>query len=156
MVDHMVAKLGKYLRIIGCDAEWDLGLRTHELITRANAEGRVFLTRNTHLGEQYPLPAQHLLLVGTDPAQQLRLVLDALGIDPLERLFSRCIRCNVELEALADPRQAEGKVHPNVLKRYDTFFTCPRCATIFWHGTHVRNTCRKLGLGGGEDHSMIC
>ena len=34
MVDHMLIKLGKYLRILGYDAAWDDGVRTHELILR--------------------------------------------------------------------------------------------------------------------------
>ena len=54
MLDHMVVRLGKYLRVIGYDAEWDLGLRTHELIQQANAAGRIFVTRNSHITEQFP------------------------------------------------------------------------------------------------------
>ena len=49
LVDHMLIKLGKYLRIIGFDAAWDAACRTHELIKCANDEGRVFLTRNRRI-----------------------------------------------------------------------------------------------------------
>ena len=56
VVDHMLVKLGKYLRILGYDAAWDPAVRTHELIQRANVEGRIFLTRNGRLPEQYPRP----------------------------------------------------------------------------------------------------
>jgi len=61
-------------------------------------------------------------------------------------LFSRCIRCNVELGAVKDKQAVAERVHPNVLSRHERFFACPRCGTIFWHGSHVANTCRKLGL----------
>lgn len=146
MIDHMLVKLGKYLRIIGYDAAWDLQVRTHELISRANAEGRIFLTRNTHIAEQYPRAVRLLILHETDPVEQFKKVLAEFRLDPQERLFSKCIRCNVFLEKVSDKEKIRPLVHPNVYTRFDSFFTCPGCGTVFWKGTHVANTCRKLGL----------
>ncbi len=146
MVDHMLIKLGKYLRVIGCDAAWNLAVRTHVLIAMANADGRIFLTRNTHIADQYPHPARLFVLAETDPVRQFKIVVDEFGLDPVEKLFSKCIRCNFLLEEVGDKEQIRGKVHPNVYERFDSFFTCPKCGTVFWKGTHVTNTCRKLGL----------
>ena len=146
MLDHMVIRLGKYLRIIGYDADWDLALRTHDLIQRANASGRIFITRNTRLIEQYPPVRQAFILTETDPALQFHTLVARLGLDACTGLFSRCIRCNVGLDALPDKQSAEARVHPNVYLRQDRFFRCPHCGTIFWHGSHVANTCRKLNL----------
>jgi len=151
MIDHMVVRLGKYLRIIGYDAEWDMGVRTHDLIQRANVTGRFFVTRNTHLAEQYPQVRDGIVLSETDPVLQFRALVDKLGLDTQSGLFSRCIRCNVALDALADKRVAEALVHPNVYRRQDRFFRCPHCGTIFWHGSHVANTCAKLGLQHDDD-----
>lgn len=146
MVDHMVIKLGKYLRILGYDALWDRKIRTHELITKANAEHRVFLTRNTRLADQYPSPDRALVLKETDPAGQLHAVVCRFGLDTRARLFSKCIRCNVMLDPVKDRETVRPLVHPNVYARYGEFFSCPKCHTVFWKGSHVRNTCRKLGL----------
>ncbi len=146
MMDHMVIRLGKYLRIAGYDAEWDTGLRTHDLIHRANASGRIFVTRNGHVAEQFPAVHELILLTTTDPVGQFRDLVDRLQLDVKAGLFSRCIRCNVELGPLADKREAEPRVHPNVYARQERFFRCPDCGTVFWHGSHVVNTCRKLGL----------
>ena len=146
MVDHMLIRLGKYLRIIGCDAAWDLQIRTHALIARANAEQRVFLTRNARIPEQYPHPDRLFVLHENDPVKQFRIVVAEFRIDPLERLFSKCIRCNVFLEQVSEKETIRPLVHPNVYARFDCFFTCPKCGTVFWKGTHVANTCRKLGL----------
>lgn len=146
MMDHMVIKLGKYLRIIGYDAEWDMGIRTHDLIQRANATGRIFITRNSHLAEQFPPAHASLILSETDPALQLRMLAEKFALDTQAALFSRCIRCNVELAAVANKQDAQPLVHPNVYRRQERFFRCPHCNTIFWHGSHVTNTCRKLGI----------
>lgn len=146
MMDHMVIRLGKYLRVIGCDAAWNLSVRTHELIARANAEGRVFVTRNRQLPFQYPQPAALFLLTESDPARQLHLLVEAFGIDPHGSLFKHCIRCNVPLRVVGDKTAIRERVHPNVYVRHERFYACPSCATVFWHGSHVTNTCRKLGL----------
>jgi len=154
MLDHMVIRLGKYLRIIGCDAAWDLRLRTHDLIQRANQEGRIFITRNRQLPHQYPPPARLLTLVESEPVRQFQVVVRAYGLDPLANLFSRCIRCNVALEAVPDKAAVRERVHPNVYGRFEQFYHCPRCGTVFWHGSHVRNTCRKLGLPPPPDTAL--
>ncbi|OGV63602.1 MAG: hypothetical protein A2283_10285 [Lentisphaerae bacterium RIFOXYA12_FULL_48_11] len=146
MVDHMLIKLGKYLRILGYDAEWDTYLRTHELILVANSENRVFLTRNTKLGDQYPFVRKVLVISSTDPQQQLKQVILQTGINPQCHLFSRCVRCNVVLYNVLDKKEIEGCVHPHVYLRHEHFFKCPLCDTIFWRGSHVVNTCTKLGL----------
>ena len=144
----MVIRLGKYLRILGYDADWDTRLRTHELIARANAEQRFFLTRNRHLDAQYPHVDNVMVLGSTDPVAQLSEVVTERGLDTASYLFSRCIRCNVVLEAVPAKKQIEELVHPNVYKRHERFFRCPDCGTVFWHGSHVENTLRKLGLTG--------
>lgn len=145
-VDHMLLKLGRYLRCLGLDADWDPQLTTHELIRRANAEGRVFVTRNRHLAHNYPRPLVWIGVASDDPVEQFHEVVRELDLDLTRHLFTRCVRCNEVLEEVADPRDVDASVSPVVLETYRSFFTCPHCGTLFWRGSHVRNTCRKLGL----------
>jgi uncharacterized protein len=149
-LDHMVIKLGKYLRILGYDARWNLHLRTHELIVQSNRDGRAFLTRNVRLEGRYPIPNHCMDLEHEDPAEQSHAVVAAFDLDPGIGLFSRCIRCNMRLETVPDKEQIRSLVHPNVLGRHEKFNRCPNCGAVFWHGSHVANTCRKLGLGTPE------
>ncbi len=146
MADHMLIKLGKYLRILGYDAEWNLLIRTHELIVQANAQDRVFLTRNTRLPDQYPCVKHLLTIRSVDPVCQLVEVVNQMCLDANSFLFSKCIKCNVALDQVVDKKEIMSKVHPNVYDRYETFYTCPKCHTVFWKGGHVYNTCRKLGV----------
>ncbi|MFO7870698.1 MAG: Mut7-C RNAse domain-containing protein [Kiritimatiellia bacterium] len=146
MVDHMVVKLGKYLRILGCDAEWDTAVRTHELVVRANEDGRAFLTRNTRLGVEYPMPDSVLVLHSDNAVDQFREVIQWAGLDTERYLFSRCIKCNMRLEKVKCKDCIRDRVHPNVYKRFQGFFSCPQCGTVFWKGSHVANTRRKLGI----------
>jgi uncharacterized protein with PIN domain len=145
LVDGMLVRLGKYLRCLGFDAEWERGAGSRALVRRARAEERVFLTRNTRLGTEIVPPPRWLALAGEDPVAQVGEVALALGLALEERLFTRCIRCNVALVA-ARPEEVAARVLAPVRARHRLFFTCPRCSTVFWRGSHVANTCRKLGL----------
>ena len=142
----MLVKLAHYLRVLGCDAACDLEASLATRIERADREGRVFLTRNHRVGPQQRAPARMLVLRSEDPLEQLRDVIATAGIEPRERLFSRCIRCNLPLEEIAKDASVAARVPERVFASYERFWCCSRCATVFWKGSHVRNTCRKLGL----------
>lgn len=145
LVDGMLVRLGKYMRCLGYDTTWDLGASTRALARRAADEDRVFLTRNTRLGSEIAPPPRWLALASDDPVAQLGEVERALGLELAAGLFTRCIRCNVELRA-ATPDEVLAGVLGAVRERHRQFFTCPSCGSVFWHGSHVANTCRKLGL----------
>jgi uncharacterized protein with PIN domain len=145
LVDGMVVRLGKYLRCLGYDAEWEHGSGTRALARRARAEERIFLTRNTRVGPEIEPPPRWLALASADPVAQLGEVAQAFGLALEERLFTRCIRCNAELTA-ARPEDVAARVIEPVRARHRLFFACPRCGTVFWRGSHVANTCRKLGV----------
>ena len=144
--DAMLVKLAHYLRVLGCDAACDAGASLATRIERADAQGRVFLTRSHRIGPQQRPPARMLVVESEDPVEQLREVTSAFGIDPCTHLFSRCIRCNVALVEIARDDAVAARVPQGVFATYRRFWTCPACRTVFWKGSHVSNTCRKLGL----------
>jgi len=145
LVDGMLIRLGKYLRCLGYDAEWEHGAGTRALARRAAAEERILLTRNSRLGTEIPAPPGAVVLSSDEPVAALRELARALDLDLATGLFTRCIRCNVELVP-APPEAVAARVLAAVRSRHQHFFACPRCGTVFWHGSHVANTCRKLGL----------
>ena len=146
MVDHMLYKLGRYLRCMGFDATWDPMASRAELVRRANFEGRVLVTRNQHLKHQRPVPLRSRLLTSNDPVEQVHELVRELDLDPVAGLFTRCVRCNLPLESLEPGASRLDSLPEHIRARYRRFYTCPGCATVFWKGTHVTNTCRKLGL----------
>jgi uncharacterized protein with PIN domain len=146
MVDHMLYKLGRYLRCMGHDAAWDPRASTNELVRRANVEGRTFLTRNRRFVHQHPQPQVVHLVAANDPVDQVHELIAARLLDPGAELFTRCVRCNEPLAALPARSPRLDSLPERVRGRYRDFFTCPSCATVFWRGSHVTNTCRKLGL----------
>jgi len=154
-VDAMLVKLARYLRVIGCDATCSPELSLPTRIERADAEERVFVTRSRRIEHQEHAPKRMLVLESEDAVDQLHQVVAASGIDATAKLFTRCIRCNVELAAIAKDASLAARVPPRVLESYARFWTCPSCATVFWKGSHVSNTCRKLRLRDAAEDGAV-
>ena len=98
-------------------------------------EERVLLTSDGGFLERKPVRdgAVTLLVVPHMPVEdQLRLV--ARSFD-LERLPSRCMECNGELE-LAPHDAVADRVPPKVIRAHESFFRCLGCGRVFWHGSH--------------------
>ena len=143
LVDGMLIKLGRYLRVLGYDATWHRDEHGLALAERAAFEQRLFITRNQRLLHQGPLPGTVLLLDATEPVAQLFELRRRTRIGD-KASFTRCIRCNTELDEL--PPGAQPPDAPSgVRRRYHRFFRCPACHSVFWRGTHVRNTMNKIG-----------
>jgi len=153
-VDRMLLKLGSHLRILGYDTLWDPALRIHELILVADKEQRIVLTCNKHVGSQFPVPKQWLLVPSARPAEQLRHVICALKLDPCSGLFTRCVKCNAPTSRLPDKLLTRGRVPERVWQQFESFTRCPACGSIYWRGSHVRNTCLALGLPFPPDNSQ--
>jgi uncharacterized protein with PIN domain len=141
--DAMLGALARWLRALDLDVAYDPAIDDPELVDKAVAEGRVILTRDRRLTERR-LARNHLLIRSEVVEEQLRQVLDELGIrpDPRRRL-GRCLRCNTPLEDL-DPEVARARVPPWVGKTHNDFRGCPHCGRVYWRGTHVDRMSRAL------------
>src|SRR3989304_2039556 len=90
IVDRMLGKLAKGLRMLGYDTIYYRGDDLHQLIHMARHDGRVILTRNTKLIPRRP--EDRIFRVTEDnPRNQLRQLIEK-GHVPLdaEKFFCRC------------------------------------------------------------------
>ena len=133
LCDAMLGGLAKWLRAAGYDAYYareGTDIADSSLVRMALKEGRVLLTSDRGFLERKPVREEEVsLLVVPD---QLRLVADSFGLD---RLPSRCMECNGELE-VAQPGAVAGQVPPGVIQDHREFFRCGGCGRVFWHGSH--------------------
>jgi uncharacterized protein len=135
IADMMLGKLAKWMRILGYDVEYFPEIGDEELIERAEATGRLILTRDTLLVRRRKVRGRHCFVRGDDWRDQLRQVVAAFPSDLSEQLLSRCLRCNAPLAEV--PREeVRGKVPPYVYETREEFATCPSCGRIYWGATH--------------------
>ena len=135
LVDRMLGKLAKQLRLLGYDAVYFRDAHISYMIQQARQETRTIITRNTRL---VPRGSEDLVIWLTEDSPRLQLQeLIAKGIVSFdeERVFSRCLICNDILDRLSRDH-VEGKVADFVFCHHQEFFQCPNCRRIYWKGSH--------------------
>jgi hypothetical protein len=156
IVDHNVARLARWLRMMGHDAVIFNQPDDWQMIRIALAEDRVVITKDTGVMKRRVITSgklRALFITTDDPEQQIMQVVDAFHLAN-ERAFTRCIECNVPLEPRAI-EQVKDRVPPYVLKTQTQFVECPVCHRVYWRGTHWQAMKKTLArLGNANDHSQ--
>ena len=142
MADAMLGRLARWLRILGCDVTFEPEIPDAELVRRALEEERVILTRDRALPEEWRLP-QVLIVESEAPLLQLQQVVRGFELDWRARLFTRCSRCNTELETVAHEDVAT-RVPPRIFSEQERFLRCASCERIYWGGSHSERMRRVL------------
>lgn len=137
VIDGMLGKLTRWLRMLGHDVTYYQGVDDKELILLAKSEKRVLLTRDRDLYQQ-------AIRRGLD-SFFVDLVSDACMLAVLARRFgfslvfdftvSRCPKCNGELESVSKAAVLD-KLHEGTVSCYDDFWLCVVCGQVYWHGAH--------------------
>jgi uncharacterized protein with PIN domain len=142
IVDCMLGKLAKWLKILGFDAVFFSKIEDTELLALARKEKRILLTRDNGLIEK-SRDIQTLFIESEDWNHQIEQVLNELKLWQDVQPYSRCIECNAELKDLPKDR-ARNLVTPFVFEKVDAFAICPSCDRVFWKGTHHQDMEVKL------------
>jgi len=155
MVDAMLGRLARWLRLLGFDTAYETDIADGELVRRALSEHRIILTRDRALPEEWRVSAIHLV-AAERPIEQLREVAAAFDLAGRIRLFTRCSRCNAPLEE-AGREEASRRVPQRVLDRVEHFLHCPLCDRFYWSGSHTqrmrRMIDRALRVAHGEEEN---
>jgi uncharacterized protein with PIN domain len=121
LVDQMLMRLGRWLRLLGQDAANPESSDDQELLRRALDEQRTLLTRDRRLAEGCKRAGvQCILIDGSKLEDQLR-EMEKQGII-LELDPQRCTICNSLLKEI---ESAESKM-----------WRCEGCGKLYWHGSH--------------------
>lgn len=149
LVDRMLGRLAKWLRILGYDTAYLPQLSPQGLMREGRHQRRIILTRDTRFLRQKDAPA--FIFVRDDHfRKQLQQVADACHLDPLRMLLTRCSECNQLLE-IVDKETVWALVPEYVWQTQDEFHRCPACHRLYWgatHKEHVLDELRQMGLTG--------
>jgi len=142
LADAMLGRLARWLRLLGFDVAYDDAIPDAELARRAFEEGRVVLTRDRALPEEWRLP-RVIVLQSESTREQLRELARVFPLQDAARPFARCSRCNAPLEDAA-PEAVAADVPPRILATQSRFHRCPACGRVYWEGSHVERIRRAL------------
>jgi len=137
IVDCMLGKLAKWLKILGFDTLYFSKIEDDELLAIAQNQERILLTRDTELIEKAK-GVETLFLESEEWREQIRQVLEIFNLWEKVDPHTRCIDCNMRLKNLAK-KNAKNLVTPFVYRHADSFALCPGCGRVFWRGTHFKD-----------------
>jgi hypothetical protein len=140
LLDAMLGRLARWLRLAGYDAAYMRDADDLELVRVARAEGRLLLTRDLELARRRGV--RTLLIDSQQVDEQLDEVRRSVGPPP-EPITSRCAKCNAPLHPL-DRAAARDRVPPYVFRTQREFSQCPACRRVYWPGTHWQAIRRQI------------
>lgn len=137
VVDSMLGRLARWLRILGFDTWYFREIEDQRLLELHGETGRVLLTRDTHLVQCRGV-ASHVLVTHDHWEDQLWEVFETLSLkaDP-GSILTRCLLCNRPLKQLSR-EEVYGRVPDHVAYTTSAFHGCESCGKVYWAGTHRR------------------
>lgn len=141
VVDTNLGQLARYLRLLGFDATYRINFADAEVAQIGSREKRIVLTRDRAL-LQHKIITHGYFVRAVKPREQVREILARLDLYRTLRPFTRCLRCNGELETV-DKNEVLHQLEPKTKKYYDRFRRCKACGQAYWKGSHF-NRMEKL------------
>jgi len=137
IVDGMLGKLTRWLRILGHNVKYSNKLDDALLITTAKKERRVLLTHDLGLYQQAVAKGVEAFYVeGKTEPERLAQVARRFHVDlNIDMATSRCPKCNARVKPISKDKVA-NKVEKSTFTNYDEFWECPKCGQIYWQGAH--------------------
>jgi len=142
VLDEMLGRLAKWLRIFGIDTDYAKGISDGEVLSIAKQGGRILVTRDEPLSGRCIKQGIGCHLLRSDKLEeQLAELKSELKLEFTFPEKTRCPACNHPLKTVSS-LEVSGLVHENVQKRFDSFWLCSKCNKAYWEGSHWRNLTR--------------
>ncbi len=140
LLDGMLGKLARWLRILGYDTTYAPNLADPELLRKATDESRILVTRDRDLHRRAIMNNLKSHFLENAHLTDWLLSLESkyvLTMD-LEQVEPRCTVCNQPMEK-ARKGDILRTVPAGVRERITDFWHCPACGKTYWRGTHWEN-----------------
>jgi uncharacterized protein with PIN domain len=141
VVDVNLGQLARYLRLLGFDALYRNSYTDKEVARIASEQNRIVLTRDRAL-LQHKIITHGTFVRAVKPREQVTEILERLDLYRLVRPFTRCLRCNGELEDV-DKDAVLHQLQSRTRQFYEHFRRCKACGQAYWKGSHF-NRMEKL------------
>jgi hypothetical protein len=134
VADGHLGKLTRNLRLLGFDVAYSPRADDRELLDIMARENRALLTRDRRL-LMHSIVGHGYCPRSQNADEQTVEVLCRFDLVTMIAPFTRCLRCNAELQDAAKADVIE-QLEPLTKKYYDKFRRCPACKQIYWSGSH--------------------
>jgi len=139
VVDGMLGKLARWLRMLGVPALYRSSWDDEELLRVLAEPSSLLLTRDKDLARRAAKAGGSVLLLPQAQVEDLlAIVLPALGVEArFDQERALCPLCGSPLRRV-DPGEVAGRVPERVAGTYSEFYVCAECGQVYWKGSHMR------------------
>ena len=148
VLDVHLGRLAADLRLLGFDTLYGNDFSDAHIIDTARSERRIILTRDTGILKDGRV-THGAFVHASGSVAQLREVVERFQLERRVRPFTRCMKCNGEIETIAAGELQPGEVPSGVRRDFDAFGRCAGCGQVYWAGSHydrMRKRFRSLGI----------
>jgi hypothetical protein len=139
LLDGMLGKLTRWLRMIGYVAIYMNDSPDRDLLSLAKRDSLILLTSDEELYRNAISKGVETFLVqGATEAERLAGLAERFSLSlTIDAVTSRCPMCGSNLREVPK-KDVEGFVPPATFKVYQSFWVCnnPKCAKVYWQGSH--------------------
>jgi uncharacterized protein len=147
VVDGMLGRLARWLRMLGYDTEYDSMMDDTTLLNHVQQDGTILLTRDQELHDRARKKSlSSVLILGKTEEDYLAQLANSLGISlEIDMAATKCPRCGSPVREVSKA-EASDSVPPASLKLYDRFWKCiaANCGKTYWVGSHWKNIRQTL------------
>lgn len=154
LVDAMLGKLARFLRIFGYDTLFanDLvefydvdPIPDDQLLDYAKKSKRMIITKDYPFYKR--INEKSIYLEGEGVYNYLAQLKRNLNLNfEFEIEKARCTACNSTLKKISEKESIKDLILPDTYNHYDVFFQCENvnCKKIYWKGSHIDDIENKL------------
>ncbi len=132
--DVHLGRLCRMLRILGFDTLYRNDYEDNEIVSIAQQEGRIVLTRDRGI-LKHKAVSHGYCVRSSDWRRQAREVIRRFDLSHSLHPFSICVSCNGRV-AKVSKSAVIGCLQEKTKRYYDNFSRCQACGKIFWEGSH--------------------
>lgn len=134
ILDVHLGKLTKSLRLFGFDSVYRNDYDDKTIVRISLEEHRIILTRDIGLLKMKAVTHGYFVR-NQNSIEQLKEVLEYFELHTLIKPFSRCVKCNGQLE-IVPKNEIIHLLEPLTTQYFNKFYRCNNCLRIFWEGSH--------------------
>ncbi len=146
VIDAMLGKLVKWLRILGCDvlSVSEVGDSDEDLLKVAKSEKRILITGDQSLFQRAwrgGIKTRYIASANVIDALALLSKIESIPLR-IDLHETRCPDCNTKLVEVSTD-QVEG-IPEEILKRHLWIYLCKKCNKAYWLGSHYLKMLKTL------------
>ena len=139
LLDGMLGKLTRWLRMLGYEAVYVNDTSDKDLLSIAKRDSLILLTSDEELYRTAVFRNIETFLVqGRTEPERLAALADRFKLTlKIDTTISKCPVCGSSIKEVPKD-QVQSSVPPATFKVYTSFWVCtnPKCAKVYWQGSH--------------------